>query len=42
MFGRGPQRMRIDSAGGCLIGFAVGGQNADSEPLAGANADVGR
>ena len=38
----GPQRMPVASAGGPLIGFAGGGQNADSEPLRKSETDVGR
>src|SRR6266850_484176 len=37
----GPQRMPVASAGGPLIGFALGGQNADSEPLRKSETDAG-
>ena len=37
----GPQRMPVASAGGSLIGFALGGQNADSEPLRKSETDAG-
>src|SRR3989454_5431388 len=41
-FAIGPQRMPVDSGGAPLIGFAVGGQNADSEPLRKSETDAGR